>query len=119
MYAKQLIRKKNLLIGDFRCKGENTLKVYVCVSLSVSNMIHTSVFMCVCMRAGKCICMCVCVCVLMGAPVVMKGALHMTYHHPCMCVSGYRREDSEQYLVPNYACGGCGYKVLRPLSHDT
>ena len=63
VYAKQLIRKKNLLIGDFHCKGENTLKVYVCVSLSVSNMIHTSVFMCVCMRAGKCICKCVCVCV--------------------------------------------------------
>ena len=93
MYAKQLIRKKNLLIGDFHCKGGNTLKVYVCVSLSVSNMIHSSVFMCMCMHAGKCICMCVCV--LMGAPVVMKGALHMTYHHPCMCVSGYRREDSE------------------------
>lgn len=74
-------------------------------------MVHTSAFMFVCMHAGKCVC--VCVCVFMGAPVVMEGALYMTYHHSCMCVSGYRREDSEQYLAPNYACGGCGYKVVK------
>ena len=53
------------------------------------------------------------VCVFMGAPVVMEGAFHMTCHHPCMCVSGYRREGSEQYLVPTYACGGCGYMVVK------
>ena len=105
MYSKQLIRKRNLVIGDFHSKEENTLNVLPPTSLCLCklsvrdnrhNMVHTSAFMCVCFYAD------VFVCVFMGAPVVMKEALHMTYHHSCMCVSGYRRGDCEQYLVPNY-----------------
>ena len=60
---------------------------------------------CVCMHTCKCFVCLMCMCVFMGAPVVMEEALHMTYHYPCMCVSGYRRGDSEQYLALNYACG--------------
>ena len=73
---------------------------------------------CVCMHASSvCVCMCVSVCmcvcgaciVLMCALAVMKEIPYINYHHPCVYyVSGYRRGDSEKYIVSNHVLGDGG-----------